>query len=350
MKSVDIVVFDASQSGGIEQFAIRLQEMLQDNGYKARIVTLFYGADISLKPDHIVSIRNHAFRNEGIFQIIKAVWRLKTLTQSSVIIHTYNNIFILSALFDVMSLNRAVYTEHSAYDAVRPHVRFLLKLLLRLCSAIVCQTHYSFERYSRNKLDLVYKIPPSYTDAHKLKTVKDCGKVHIAFVGRLENEKGILDFIELSKLLMRLNPKITTHIFGVGSLRDVVLNFCNSDEFNGRTTYYGYRERWYEHVPQLNFLFILSQSESFSIVGIEALSIGAGLVVYDDLAGPRDYATPINSIAIKRRDLDSFVVDLQINMIELLNEREFKNNCIRSVENYSKIKFQDDWLEVIENV
>ncbi|MDA5556950.1 glycosyltransferase [Shimia sp. MMG029] len=316
----------------------------------ARIISLYYQADLDLKSEDIVVLNPVGVQQAGRFSLFKTVWQLRKITQNSVIIHTFNNIFIFSALLNFSSLKRTVYTEHSSFDAVRPHVRFMLNCLVGFCSSLVCQTDYSRKKYSRVHRKNLVKIPPSYVEIDRnLPLTKESG-LQIAFVGRLEQSKGVNDFIKVSETLISLNPDIRVHIFGEGSFVAEVDAFCSSSRAKGRATYHGFKNTWYETVRGLDFLFILSSSESFSIVGIEAAAQGAALVMYNDLIGPKDYTTEETSIEISRDLSYASIERLHQQMVSLRSNPICANRCAQSVQSYNKDAFQNDWSAIVRDV
>lgn len=350
MKQVDIVVLDASVNGGIESFSKRLCDVYLECGIPARVISLFYQGDIRKKPDEINVINPNAAQSTGVLGFVKSIWQLRKITQNSVIIHTFNNIFFLSALMDFRSLKRVIYTEHSSYDAVRPHVRLILTVLLRFCHGLVCQTEYSLQKYQRVHKKNLVKLPPAYLDRAAFAPPQISKGLQIAFVGRLEHSKGVRDFLELSRALVALDRQITVHIFGEGNLETEVRTFCDYQQMQGRAVFHGYQDAWFREVPNLDYLFVLSQSESFSIVGIEAAAIGSALVMYDDLIGPKDYVSNKTSIQVPRSESNLNVRELYQKMITLRREANCVNDCIQSVQHFSKASFSNDWKAIISDV
>lgn len=340
-----ICVMDISQQGGIESFAIRLASAFESR--KVTIVSLFQCDPAYFNPNiQVEFLKSGKYDPKNRLELIGSVKRVNDIVGDGIVIHTYNNIFCLAGLLRPLKIKNMIYTEHSSYFAVRRPVRILRNALLLLSKGIVCQTESSLKKFRQLYVPKVRKIAPSWVKT--VPRVERSGRtIRLGFAGRLEQDKGILQFLELVEVCNKDGPVIEAHVFGDGSLA------CRVEEFeashSGSLHFHGYIKGVQQRFADLDYLAILSHSESFSIVGIEALAAGCGILYFDDLLGPSDYCDHFNSIALKR---GSFLDDPG-GTIEDMNElrlgESFSNDCQHSVECFSKSTFVEKWEQVLKD-
>ena len=128
----------------------------------------------------------------NILDLIMTILILKKeIKDTSLVIHCFNNVFILHALLAPLSLKKFIYTEHSDYDAVRRLVRLALHFLLPFVALTVCQTEKSLTKYHGSGLKKLVKLPPSYVEDRPDICVSRSSDdvMRIAFVGRLVQQR-----------------------------------------------------------------------------------------------------------------------------------------------------------------
>lgn len=347
-KFIRIVVFDISQSGGIEQFAIRLKTIFNKMNLDVEIVSVFYSGEVDRKLDEVLVLNQFPAPKNRVVQSF-LIFKLLMLRPSSNVIHTYNNIFIIHFFLNFFRVRTFIYTEHSSYDAVRTPVRFVLNHLLPFVGATVVQTDSSCKKYGKLNLRRLFKVAPVWVNpsAERGQAVSETNSLNIAFVGRLELEKGIFEFLDLIRMFVQAGIDIRVHFFGTGSLSSTITEFCREFEISVDVFHYGYVEDWSKVPIILDYLFILSKSESFSIAGLEALARGCSVVYFDDLVGPAEFCNVQNSIAISR-DLSSLNVnELAQLMRDRRNSVDFRFDCIASVANFSFDHITNVWREIL---
>jgi glycosyltransferase involved in cell wall biosynthesis len=177
--------------------------------------------------------------------------------------------------------------------------------------------------------------------------------VDITFVGRLETEKGIEDFLLLSELI---NPKasFTYHVLGKGSC---IKQLEKWDEEN-RHSYYGFvsdRRKLKDILQKTNVLILPSKrlpdwEELFGLVIVEAMSQGV-IVLTTDHVGPTEIITD---------GKDSFYFDEQ-EFVEksklicediLINFSKYKligKNAIGKSQKFNMDKIGQEWKKFLKD-
>jgi glycosyltransferase involved in cell wall biosynthesis len=354
-KRVYIVVLDISQLGGIERFARTLCNALVSMNIDASIVSLFCSDNDYLPSEFERILIRKKFTGSFSTDFFKACLKSRKILARGKILHTYNNIFVITSAIMVSSLRDTIYTEHSAYAAVRWPVRIILNFLLKFVPYIICQTDSSLVTYrKRLTKNAVIKIPPYYVSNY-FERPHTCSsslrqynneRISIAFAGRLEEEKGIVDFISFLHHFSMYNCNIDAYIFGSGSYSETLVNLRRESNLSVRLHFEGYVSDLEERFRYIDFVFIVSKSESFSIVGLEALNSGSGIVYYNDLIGPREFCTENNSVALDRNSKFDALV-----LFEEMRKRKstdgFRLACHNSVSHYTEKNFIRSWLQVL---
>lgn len=116
--------------------------------------------------------------------------------------------------------------------------------------------------------------------------------VKIAYIGRLEPEKGIITFLEVLLLLKKRNIKFNAQIVGYGSKYDFVESFLSDNNLESFTSLSsGIQQSKLGEIYRNLDLFIFpseNQSESLGLTGIEAMACGIP-VIGSNIGGIKTY-------------------------------------------------------------
>ena len=143
-------------------------------------------------------------------------------------------------------------------------------------------------------------------------------KFRVGFVGRLENEKGINMFLEISKFMDRTN--FIFKVFGKGSYEKKILDFNNVKQYGWETQNNIYKN--------IDMLLLTSPIENCPFTVLEA----------------KNYGVPTLSISnggvseIIKNEFDGIVLNERLNLIKIKksmikikkNLSKFKRNCLKS--------------------
>jgi glycosyltransferase involved in cell wall biosynthesis len=109
----------------------------------------------------------------------------------------------------------------------------------------------------------------------------------IAYIGRLDPEKGILNFVQAMPRLLGIKDDITALIIGDGQLRDEAVQYLKQENLNDKVTFAG----WVAHddmpyyLNKLRLLVVPSYSEGLPNAVLEAMACGTPVL-----------ATPVGAI------------------------------------------------------
>ncbi len=172
-------------------------------------------------------------------------------------------------------------------------------------------------------------------NARSRKFVKD-GKITILFVGRLTEEKGILDLYEMfktvkreteSESVKRLNMRRFLHlkIVGEGKIKKALIKLARND---GLQEFVSIEHKSYEQMPEIYQdadIFVLASKttktweEQYGMVLVEAMASGLPIVAYDTGAISEVIGTA--GILVKEGDKN----DLTISIKHLIENKKLRS-------------------------
>lgn len=161
--------------------------------------------------------------------------------------------------------------------------------------------------------------------------------VHIGYVGRLEHEKGVCEFLETCKILNNVIEYKAT-IIGYGSYYNETITYIKSNCLDNKITLIkGLPQSELGNYYRMFDLLIFSSraQESLGLTGIEAMACGIP-VIGSNVGGIASYIrhrengwlVPVNNVEQIKKSIEEY-----LNLT--LNEKaEIKNNCIKTGKMY----------------
>lgn len=173
---------------------------------------------------------------------------------------------------------------------------------------------------------------------------------NIINVGRLSNEKGQLDLINVFDILHRKNSDIVLYLVGDGhDYEDIekevinrnLANYVNMTGFKSGASL--------EELYLNSSLFVMtSYTESFGLVLIEAMSYGIPCLAFDSAEGAREIiSNNYNGFLIKNRnehEMASKILELLDNKKEL---KRLSSNALKTSLKYTKESVMEKWENIL---
>ena len=205
--------------GGVEKHVERIADRLQGMGHEVKIIS-----EEDIKYPHIKFL--------GLFYIWFWLWKNRDLIQKTDIIHIHD-VFIWYLPFRFIYPNKKVYITFHGWGGKWPvpfKERWLMKLGAKLSSGTICVGTY-IPKYFGIKTDYVI-----YGGVEKINAKNANAKLKnsVIFLGRLEKETGVYEFLERLKVN---GQGLKVEFVGDGSLRrlcekyGVVHGFCDPTPF-----------------------------------------------------------------------------------------------------------------------
>lgn len=188
----------------------------------------------------------------------------------------------------------------------------------------------------RNK---VITLPNSfmYDEKHdnKYDTKK---KKNIGFVGRLTKEKGILDFIEIAKLL----PEYEFTVAGKTT------KYLDNIQIPSNLKFLGYlnKNQLEDFYSSCKVLLVLSRwYEPFGLVIIESMYKQTPTIVYNIGAMPEIIDDNVDGYIVEIGDYKSIIIKIKEMFFDQNNYERIIKNCLIKVEKYSAEKYYNKLIE-----
>lgn len=177
----------------------------------------------------------------------------------------------------------------------------------------------------------------------------DTNKTIFGFVGRLENEKGLVEFIEALSNYKEKFKECIFLIVGSGSMEYELKKLVLDKGLNNLFIFTGYQEEVYEFYSLIDIFFLSSLYEGLPMVILEAMSLSKPIVSTNVGSISEVIKNNYNGILVNKNEYNQLIKKLY----ELKEQQEFrefigKNAYYTIHENYSINKYINR-LEAIYN-
>lgn len=241
---------------------------------------------------------------------------------------------------DILTISQ----EHSYVDT--PSYVKKVKKSFKNIKYLVVMTDKAKENYQKwlngnNTYTKVIKIPNAINSTNKKATLDSN---QIISVGRLEDVKDFETLILVFSMCLAQNNNLRLEIVGDGSKKEELVNLCKSLNILDYVRFTGKLDSNQVEGEMLkSSLFLLtSKSESFSLVLVEASSLGIPCISFDIDVGPREIIKDgKNGFIIKDRNKEL----MKKKILEIMNSRDFRNE----IGNNAKINAEKYYIENVVN-
>lgn len=241
---------------------------------------------------------------------------------------------------DILTISQ----EHSYVDT--PSYVKKVKKSFKNIKYLVVMTDKAKENYQKwlngnDTYTKVIKIPNAINSTNKKATLDSN---QIISVGRLEDVKDFETLILVFSMCLAQNNNLRLEIVGDGSKKEELVNLCKSLNILDYVRFTGKLDSNQVEGEMLkSSLFLLtSKSESFSLVLVEASSLGIPCISFDIDVGPREIIKDgKNGFIIKDRNKEL----MKKKILEIMNSRDVRNE----IGNNAKINAEKYYIENVVN-
>lgn len=241
-----------------------------------------------------------------------------------------------------------IATEHNYHNNDQRYIRKLVNSTTNYDYFIHCTDElYNFYK-NLIKGPKNVKIYHSVDVSNNLKS--SLNNDNIISVGRLSEEKGFLDLIEVMKIVRTLNPQIKLTICGDGHQRELIEDKIKEYDLTEQVIMKGFLggNNLAEVFKESSLYVMTSKTESFGLVLLEAMHYGLPCIVFDSASGARQILKDDVGILVGNRD----TTQMASQICNLLRDREsLKSYSLKSLEkvkNYTLDKIYCEWKRILQ--
>ena len=246
---------------------------------------------------------------------------------------------------------KTIYTIHSSKsENYLTENKWIAKLILQKAYKVVAVSNGVKQKIEIEFKNSAIEVIPNSFDFKTHSNSEILPFKYVIAVGRLVKLKQFDKLIE-SYSKSRL-PEKNIHLVILGTGEEQANLEKKISDFNLQAVIHllGFKENVYDYISKAKFLVLSSQYEGFSMVILEALSLGIPVVSFDCEYGPRELIhNNSNGILVENQNFDELTRKLDIFVEDEIFYQNCKNNTISSVAKFQSSVIVNQWLQIFKN-
>lgn len=240
--------------------------------------------------------------------------------------------------------------EHNHHNNDKKYINKIIKSVSKLDYFVLVSKE--LEEFYRQKVKCKTVYIPNTLDYYP-KKVSDLEEKRIISVGRLSEEKGYLDLIDVFSLVHQVYPDWKLDIIGDGNQKENIQKKIEEYGLKDFIILHGFQNKEYiNQLLQKSSVYVMcSYTESFGIVLLEAFSFGIPCVAFDSARGATEIISN-NWDGYLIQDRNKEIMAKKVcELISNPNRRIIMGaNGIKKANQYSMDEIRKYWLQIIETV
>lgn len=240
--------------------------------------------------------------------------------------------------------------EHNHHNNDKKYINKIIKSVSKLDYFVLVSKE--LEEFYRQKVKCKTVYIPNTLDYYP-KKVSDLEEKRIISVGRLSEEKGYLDLIDVFSLVHQVYPDWKLDIIGDGNQKENIQKKIEEYGLKDFIILHGFQNKEYiNQLLQKSSVYVMcSYTESFGIVLLEAFSFGIPCVAFDSARGATEIISN-NWDGYLIQDRNKEIMAKKVcELISNPNRRIIMGaNGIKKANQYSMDEIRKYWLHIIETV
>lgn len=179
----------------------------------------------------------------------------------------------------------------------------------------------------------------------------DYQEKRILFVGRLEEEKGVFDAIEVAKRLQERMVSFHLDIVGDGPLREAIMKRVQDSNLSSYVTIHGFQspefiQELYRHA---SLYLMTSYTESFGLVLLEAMNASIPCIAFSSAEGACELIqNDVNGYLVEHRDMEEMVLHIELLLKHPEKLQVLGANARKFTENFLPESVKVLWAQILE--
>ena len=240
--------------------------------------------------------------------------------------------------------------EHNHHNNDKKYINKIIKSVSKLDYFVLVSKE--LEEFYRQKVKCKTVYIPNTLDYYP-KKVSDLEEKRIISVGRLSEEKGYLDLIDVFSLVHQVYPDWKLDIIGDGNQKENIQKKIEEYGLKDFIILHGFQNKEYiNQLLQKSSVYVMcSYTESFGIVLLEAFSFSIPCVAFDSARGATEIiSNNWDGYLIKDRNKEIMAKKV-CELISNPNRRIIMGaNGIKKANQYSMDEIRKYWIQIIETV
>ncbi len=241
--------------GGVEKHVYEISKRLIKLGYEVTVVTETITHQLKTQNsnlDKIGILRIPVGKDDWFkkFRIWREVWKTRKLIQDADVIHCHD-VFFWYLPFRFIYPSKPVYTTFHGYEGNKiPSKKAILmhKIAEKLSKGNICIGDFLKKWYGTRPTYVTYGAVKIQNPKFKINS-----KLKILFLGRIEEETGIMEYLKALKILKDKRQSFELTVLGDGSLRDKSEKFSKKN--NLKVVFKGFIKDVNKFILQSNYVF-----------------------------------------------------------------------------------------------
>ena len=227
---------------------------------------------------------------------------------------------------------------------------FKQKMILSKYNKVVVLTRETKNEWLREKQIENIEIIPNPLPFYP-KKVSNCENKTIISVGRLEEQKGYDELIEVWSKLFQKYPEWKLEIYGEGSLRKKLQQKIDELGMGTSLLLSGNNKNIMDRYLESSIYVMTSKYEGMPMVLLETMACGLPVVSFDCPCGPKDIIKDgEDGFLIRNRDLDEMAKKLEFLIQNETQRKIMGKKAHENIARYSKEKVMLQWKNLFEEL
>jgi glycosyltransferase involved in cell wall biosynthesis len=292
----------------------------------------------------------------SLFKDIFYVLYIKLYKKNKILLNyiknTYANVIITTLDYKLISKNVSdnvikIGWEHNYHNYNKKYAKDILNSINELDYFVLVSDELKKFYSKRTNTKCIY-IPNSIDEIpNEMSKLYD---LNICSVGKLSEEKGFSDLIDVFELVVKKIPQTKLNIIGDGILMQELKNEVALKNLENNVIFHGYQKKEYVNNILLNTSIYVMTSfyESFGIDLLEAFSYGIPCVAFDSASGAKELIdNDENGYLIKKRNKEEMANKI-IYLLSNYNIRlKMQKKAIKTAKNYNSKTIMKQWNKLI---
>ena len=244
-----------------------------------------------------------------------------------------------------------IATEHNYKNDEKNYINNVIKSCKNLNYLVIASKQLA-NIYSKKMMSSNCKVVniPLILDYMPEKTSELSNKV-ITYIGRLSEEKGVIDLIEVFKKIHDKDDEFRLNIVGDGELKEKMIQKISENHLESCAFMQGYKSKSELEEIMLNTSIGINTSytESFGLALMETFSYGIPCVAFSSAEGAKEIIdNDKNGYIIENRNFE----EMANKVIDLVNNKDklmiFGKNAREKSEQFEVQNIKEKWFKLVD--